>query len=46
LKVLREAGLLSSQRRGTWVYYGLVPGALERLAILFTPEAATSPAPA
>jgi ArsR family transcriptional regulator len=28
LKVLREAGLVDSDRRGTWVYYRLVPGAL------------------
>ena len=32
LKVLREAGLISSERRGTWVYYRLVPAALERMA--------------
>jgi ArsR family transcriptional regulator, arsenate/arsenite/antimonite-responsive transcriptional repressor len=29
LKVLREAGLVHSDRRGTWVYYRLVPGALD-----------------
>ena len=28
LKVLREAGLVHSDRRGTWVYYRVVPGAL------------------
>ena len=32
LKVLREAGLVSSERRGTWVYYRLHPEALTRLA--------------
>ena len=31
LKVLREAGLISGDRRGTWVYYRLQPDAL-RLA--------------
>lgn len=31
LKVLREAGLLTSQRRGTWVYYTVVPDALAGL---------------
>ncbi len=36
LKVLREAGLIDSQRRGTWVYYRLVPAALERMAGLLT----------
>jgi len=32
LKVLREAGLVDSDRRGTWVYYRLVPAALGVLA--------------
>jgi ArsR family transcriptional regulator, arsenate/arsenite/antimonite-responsive transcriptional repressor len=32
LKVLREAGLVDSDRRGTWVYYRLVPSALTVLA--------------
>lgn len=31
LKVLRDAGLVTSERRGTWVYYRTVP---ERLAAL------------
>jgi ArsR family transcriptional regulator, arsenate/arsenite/antimonite-responsive transcriptional repressor len=34
LKVLREAGLVDSDRRGTWVYYRLVPGALALLGSL------------
>lgn len=28
LKLLREAGLIEGDRRGTWVYYRLVPRAL------------------
>lgn len=36
LKVLREAGLIESERRGTWVYYRLVPAALERMAGLLS----------
>lgn len=33
LKVLREAGLIEvAQKRGTWVYYRLVPEAMEQLA--------------
>ena len=32
LKVLREAGLIGSQRRGTWVYYWLLPAGLHELA--------------
>ena len=32
LKVLREAGLVGSERRGLWSYYYVLPGALEELA--------------
>ncbi|WP_066369460.1 ArsR/SmtB family transcription factor [Herbidospora mongoliensis] len=32
LRVLREAGLIGCQRRGTWVYYWVVPTMLERLS--------------
>ena len=31
LKVLREAGLVESSRRGTWAYYRLVPEAVTAL---------------
>lgn len=34
LKVLREAGLLDCERRGTWVYYWVAPGALQGLSAL------------
>jgi ArsR family transcriptional regulator, arsenate/arsenite/antimonite-responsive transcriptional repressor len=30
LKVLREAGWVASERRGSWVYYRLLPEAAER----------------
>jgi ArsR family transcriptional regulator, arsenate/arsenite/antimonite-responsive transcriptional repressor len=39
LKVLREAGLIGSQRRGTWVYYWINPPALARLAAVLGPQA-------
>ena len=32
LKVLRSAGLLESERRGSWVYYSVVPEALQHLS--------------
>lgn len=32
LKVLREAGLISGERRGTWVYYRADPLVLRRLS--------------
>ncbi|MFZ0324949.1 MAG: metalloregulator ArsR/SmtB family transcription factor [Actinomycetes bacterium] len=31
LKVLREAGLVTSSKRGTWVHYAAVPSRLEAL---------------
>jgi ArsR family transcriptional regulator len=34
LKVLVEAGLLVRERRATWVWYALVPGALDSLGEL------------
>ena len=34
LKILVDAGLLNREKRGTWAYYSLVPGALERTASL------------
>ena len=37
LKVLRDAGLVESSRRGTWAYYRVVPGALGALAGALTP---------
>ena len=36
LKLLRQAGLLDCERRGTWVYYWLLPGVLDRLAAFLT----------
>jgi ArsR family transcriptional regulator len=32
LKVLRTAGLIEGERRGTWVYHWVVPEALTRVA--------------
>ena len=32
LKILVDAGLLHREKRGTWAYYSLVPGALEETA--------------
>ncbi|MFG2571360.1 ArsR/SmtB family transcription factor [Streptomyces sp. NPDC048481] len=45
LKLLRQAGLIDCERRGTWVYYWALPDVLDRLsAFLATPEAAGAPA--
>ena len=35
LRVLRDAGLLTSERRASWVYYAVAPDALHNLAALF-----------
>jgi ArsR family transcriptional regulator len=43
LKVLREAGLIDGERRGTWVYYRTIPEALTRLSALFTPQLVSAP---
>ena len=37
LKVLRDAGLVDSERRGTYVYYWIRPEALGALAALVSP---------
>jgi ArsR family transcriptional regulator len=42
LKVLREAGLIDSQRRGTWVYYWIVPARLAALSQLLDVSPATA----
>jgi ArsR family transcriptional regulator len=36
LKLLRQAGLIGCERRGTWVYYWPLPETTDRLATLLT----------
>jgi ArsR family transcriptional regulator len=38
LKVLREAGLIAGERRGTWIYYRAVPGALRAASDALVPN--------
>ncbi|MEV6901998.1 metalloregulator ArsR/SmtB family transcription factor [Amycolatopsis sp. NPDC051372] len=39
LKLLRQAGLIDCERRGTWVYYWALPSTMERLAaVLRAPQ--------
>lgn len=40
LKILRESGLIGSERRGTWVYYWINPGVLARMSALLSADAA------
>ena len=42
LKVLREAGLVDCERRGTWVYYWLLPERLTWLSTLLSVPAPTA----
>jgi ArsR family transcriptional regulator len=37
LKILREAGLISSERRGTWVYYRINPEIMARMSAILVP---------
>jgi ArsR family transcriptional regulator len=37
LRILRDAGLVEAERRGTWAYYRLAPDAVDRLQGIFTP---------
>ncbi|AWK12530.1 transcriptional regulator [Streptomyces spongiicola] len=46
LKKLKEAGLLTSERRGTWVYYRVQPSVLAAMGRLLAPAPAPAPAPA
>ena len=39
LRILRDAGLVEAERRGTWAYYRLVPDAIEGLRGVFEPVA-------
>jgi ArsR family transcriptional regulator len=39
LKVLREAGTIDGERRGTWVYYRAVPDTLRRMSAVLGADA-------
>ncbi|WP_203700475.1 ArsR/SmtB family transcription factor [Asanoa iriomotensis] len=45
LRVLREAGLIDGERRGTWVYYRVIPSALAPLSQLLDTSALALAAP-
>jgi len=42
LRVLRDAGLLTSERRASWVYYAVVPEALAALSVILGTAAQTA----
>ncbi|HET7180762.1 MAG TPA: metalloregulator ArsR/SmtB family transcription factor [Candidatus Limnocylindrales bacterium] len=46
LRVLRDAGVVTSERRGNWVWYRLAPNVADRLGAIagqLLPDAAASP---
>jgi ArsR family transcriptional regulator len=45
LRILREAGLVRSERRGTWIWYSLDPAAVDRLASIVRQLVPTEPRP-
>ena len=46
LRLLRESGLVDCQRRGTWVYYWIVPERLATLAQFLDPSDVAGGSPA
>ena len=42
LKILRSAGILDSERRGSWVYYRAIPEALQQLSTILQIEGGTA----
>ena len=42
LKVLRTAGLLTAERRGSWVYYRVVSDALQQLSLVLGADLAAA----
>jgi len=40
LRILREAGLISAERRGTWVYYRIEPAVMARMSAVLVPQPA------
>jgi ArsR family transcriptional regulator, arsenate/arsenite/antimonite-responsive transcriptional repressor len=46
LKVLREAGIVASERQGLWAYYYVLPESLEEFSAWLTPSSSASTTPA
>jgi len=40
LRILREAGLISAERRGTWIYYRVNPQVMARMSAVLVPAPA------
>ena len=43
LKVLREAGIIDGERRGTWIYYRVLPTTLQTLSAVLMAPSETEP---
>jgi ArsR family transcriptional regulator len=46
LKVLRDAGIVASERKGLWAFYYVIPDSLEELTAWLTPSSSASITPA
>jgi ArsR family transcriptional regulator len=46
LKVLRDAGIVESERKGLWAYYYVIPESLQELSAWLTPSSSASITPA
>jgi ArsR family transcriptional regulator len=46
LKVLRDAGIVASERKGLWAYYYVIPDSLEELTAWLMPSSSASITPA
>jgi ArsR family transcriptional regulator, arsenate/arsenite/antimonite-responsive transcriptional repressor len=46
LKVLRDAGIVASERQGLWAYYYVIPESLQELSAWLTPSSSASTTPA
>lgn len=42
LKVLREAGAITGERRGTWIYYRVLPETLQQLSAVLGPASSVA----
>jgi ArsR family transcriptional regulator len=46
LKVLRDAGIVESERKGLWAYYYVIPESLQEFSAWLTPSSSASTTPA
>jgi ArsR family transcriptional regulator, arsenate/arsenite/antimonite-responsive transcriptional repressor len=42
LKILRKAGVISAERRGTWMYYRINPQVMAQMSVVLLPGLAAA----